>query len=517
MMAAMGPMLGSKAAWDGAMVTGGYLSQTDADVLWSIFGNAEVQGMLAQMAGQGAPLYMLTGAFANAEYLSGFMKQMSPATRAAVFASIGYSPKQADTYSNDTTYTNRFRFNMRVKAMENVEFKARLGMYKVWGMQNNTVDYNYNAGNGGGPFMLSSLAFDGSAARQPQDSVLRVDRAFMNWNNIGGMPVWFSIGRRPVTDGPPAHLRMGTGQKMATPVSYMDYPFDGLSLGYAYNNLFGMQDAPGRVRLCFGRGFESGPNTDGDGLDDVDFGGISWDVYSKGDRFFNFQSFGAFNMFNVPDNITFVNPLEFSKWEQDNTQYNPLKENMNLQLDRENLGNIFHTSSVYMSKLDNLNYFVTAGWSHTDPRGVDEMGTSLLGSWWAEPKAQDGYSVYAGVRYDIDDLGLKLGAEYNWGSQYWISFTPGHDDLYASKLATRGNVAEVYAIYDIPAGDAISRFAKAFIRLGYQHYQYDYTGSGFWLGEPLKIDDLQNDPLNAQFYVPVDTMDQVYLSMEAWF
>ncbi|NTV12438.1 MAG: DUF3373 domain-containing protein [Desulfobulbaceae bacterium] len=495
----------------------GTVSKAQALALWSMFSNSEVQVMLGGMAAAGAPTTMLTDAMTGAQPLVSFMKNLSPAARAAIFSSMNYSPAAATTYNNDTNYTNRFRLNLRAKAMENLEFKARLAMYKVWGMQNNTVDYSYNNGMGGGQFMLSSLAFDGSATRQPQDSVLRVDRAFMNWNAIGGTPVWFSIGRRPVTDGPPNHLRMGTGEKMATPVAYMDYPFDGLSLGYAYENLFGIQDAPGRVRLCYGRGFESGPTDNGNGLNDVDFGGLSWDVYEKGNRFLNFQSFGAFNMFNVPDNVTFVNPIEFALWEKDNTQYNPLNSSKDLQLNRANLGDIFHTSTVYMSKVQNLNYFVTGGWSRTNARGMDELGTSLLGSWWEEPKDHDGYSVLVGMRYDLDSLGLKLGAEYNWGSEYWISFTPGHDDLYASKLATRGNVYELYTVYDIPAGAAISKFSKAFIRLGYQHYDYKYTGSGFWLGAPQKIDDLANDPLAAQFYVPVDKMDQVYMTMEAWF
>jgi len=42
----------------------------------------------------------------------------------------------------------------------------------------------------------------------PGDNKPVLDRAFMNWNNIGGSPVWFSIDRRPTTDGPPNHLRM---------------------------------------------------------------------------------------------------------------------------------------------------------------------------------------------------------------------------------------------------------------------------------------------------------------------
>jgi len=477
-------------------------------------------GTMLPMMNSGMTFGQLAGAFGstfasptNTQPVVDFMKSFNPAQRKALFAALGYQPTAATTYKNDTTYTNRFRLNMRAKAMENLEFKARLAMYKIWGMQSNAVD----PGTGGGPFMLSSLAFDGSSSRQPKDSVLRVDRAYMNWNAIGGSPFWFSIGRRPVTDGPPSHLRQGTGEKMATPVAYMDYPFDGTTLGYAYENLFGIQDAPGRVRFCYGRGFEAGPTASDVGLNDVDFGGISWDVYDKGNRFFYFQSFGAFNMFNVPGDVSFTNPIEYAMYKGGAIDYDPMNSSKNLVLDRANLGNIYHTSSVYMSKVQNLNYFLTAGWSRTDARSMDELGNSLLGSWGEEPKDHDGYSVYMGVRYDLDSLGLKLGAEYNWGSQYWISFTPGHDDLYASKLATRGSVVELYTIYDIPAGAAISKYSKAFVRLGYQHYDYQYTGSGFWLGAPQKIDELANDPMNAQFYSAVESADQAYLTMEAWF
>jgi len=485
----------------------------------AIFYNPSVQAMLGSMP-PGTTIGDVARNFADTQSLVSFMKNVPSADRKVIFSGLsgGYNPTQAKDFDNDTMWTNRLRVNMRAKATEDVEFKARLAMYKSWGMSNNPVDYQYNAGNGGGPFMLNSLSFDGSSTRQPEDNALRVDRAFMNWNNIGSTPVWFSIGRRPTSDGPPAQFRMGADERLATPVAYMDYPFDGLSLGYAYKSLFGVEDFPGRVRICYGRGFESGPQEDQlNGINDVDFAGLSWDVYSKGDRFFNIQSFGAFNMFNVPDGVTFVNPLEFAMWENDSTRFNPLNPGRNLILDRANLGNIYHTDAVYYSKVQNLNYFLTAGWSRTKAEGFDELGTSLLGSWWTAPEDKDGYSVYAGVRYDFPDQPFKIGLEYNYGTKNWISFTPGNDDLYASKLATRGHVVEVYGLWNIPAGEAVSKFGKAFMRLGYQHYTYNYTGSGFWLGEPQDIDDLANDPLAAQFYVPVDNMDQVYVSLEAWF
>jgi hypothetical protein len=324
---------------------------------------------------------------------------------------------------------------------------------------------------------------------------------------------------------------MNSDERMATPVAYMDYPFDGVSLGYAYNNLGGLTDAPGRIRFCYGRGFENGPEEENTGISDVDFAGISWDVYSKGSRFFNIQSFGAFNIFNVPGDTYFPNPLEKAvavrgsldgtlTYDQTTGHYlyaDGSTALTNTMLDRMNMGNIFQTAAVYMDKWQNLNYFVTGGWSHTEAKATDEMGITLLGDFWAEPEDKDGYSVALGVRYDINDRGLKLGAEFNHGSKNWLAFAPGHDDMYSSKMATRGNVYEVYGIYDLPAGEAISKYGKAFIRLGYQHYDYDYTYSGMWLGTPNKVEDIQNDPLMAQFYPVVDSMDQVYLTFEANF
>lgn len=397
--------------------------------------------------------------------------------------------------SNDTLLTNRFRLNMRVKATEDVEFKGRLAMYKAWGMQETPDEV------GGMPI------FDGNTTRTPNDSALYVDRAFVNWNNIGGAPVWFSIGRRPTSDGPPAQLRMGNDDRMATPVAYMDYPFDGLSLGYAYN--WGYEPlGEGRIRFCYGRGFENGLQGDtGASLDDTDFAGLNWDVMKQGSRFLNIQSFGAFNVFNYP---------VFS-----NDTYNAYYENMFQSLGyngRENMGNIYHTSAVYMDKIADLNYFIAGGWSQTDPNsnGMFNDYVAMMMGGAANTSSENGYSVYAGVRYDLDNLGLKLGAEYNYGSQYWIAFAPGHDDLYMSKLATRGSAYELYMIYDLPTGEAISKFAKTFIRLGWQYYDYNYSGGFDWNIKPYDLDD-EKAQMQALGLNPVESANQVYLTFEAYF
>ncbi len=420
-------------------------------------------------------------------------------------------------FTSDTLFTNRFRLNIKVNATETVNFHGRLAMYKVWGMES----YSRNDQNTWWP------QFDGNSTRTPSDNALRVDRAFVNWTEIGGMPIWFSIGRRPTTDGPPTQTRLGTDMRMASPLAYMDYAFDGMTLGYVYqwgNEALGT----GRVRFCYGRGFENGLQWDeatywnGQNafpLDDTDFAGFIWDIMKKGNRALHLQSFAALNMFNYPN---FQDPIIDAFAAQQMGE-------------RITEGNIYHTSALYEDKIANLNYFIAGGWSRTDPGGkgmyndyataqIPQADGSMLPNpnWRPNTNSEDGYNVYLGVRYDLPEAGLKFGAEYNYGSEYWLSFTPAHDDMYLSKLSTRGQVAELYMIYDLPTGEAVSKYAKTFIRLGYQHYWYDYTGVD-WNVKPYDTDDAAM--MTAAYGIaaqsggamPVESADQVYLTLDVFF
>lgn len=395
---------------------------------------------------------------------------------------------------NDTLWTNRFRLNMHVNATENVEFKGRLAMYKTWGNQSAFA-------NEGDPMYP---LFDGNVTRSPVgSSALYVDRAYVNWNNIGGMPIWFSIGRRPTTDGPPGQFRMGADERLATPMAFMDWPFDGISVGYAWN--WGVEPmGDSRVRFCYGRGFEAGLQDDINGeINDMDFAGVSWDIMKKGDRFAYVQSFMAFDVINYPN---FQDPIIEANFGA-----------MSGMGPRTNLGDIWHTSAVYQDKIVGLNYFVSGGWSQTQPDGSG-MFNDPFSPTGPNTGDEDGYSVYLGVRYDLVPAGLKFGAEFNYGSQYWLAMSPGHDDIYKSKLATRGQVYEVYAIWDLPTGEALSKYAKTFMRLGYQHYEYDYSGSGDWNLMPYDLGDAGDlAKLQMMGQDPVESADQVYVTFEAYF
>ena len=404
-------------------------------------------------------------------------------------------------YENDTVWTNRFRLNMRIAATENVEFKGRLAMYKVWGMESATNDASGTAWP----------QFDGNSTRTPSDNALRVDRAYVNFNNIGGAPIWFSIGRRPTTDGNPSNIRMNTTERSGTPL-IMDYAFDGISMGYAYK--WGGDLGAGRVRVCYGRGFEDGLESNNltvasNNLSDMDFVGMSWDILQKGDRFLYAQTFLAANVVNYPN---FQDPIIDQMASQ---SYGA----------RVNVGNIQHSGATYMDKIANINYFVAGGWSRTDPNehGMfnDYAAMSMGGG--TNQDVENGYHAHVGARYDIDPIGLKLGAEWNYGSQYWIGMTPGHDDFYQSKIAARGNVYEIYGIYDLPTGKAISKYAKTFMRVGYQRYQYNYTGSGDWnmmaynLGDDTDLQKIHGLMQAGAMAEPVNSADQVYMTLEATF
>lgn len=142
----------------------------------------------------------------------------------------------------------------------------------------------------------------------------------------------------------------------------------------------------------------------------------------------------------------------------------------------------------------------------------------MMGMTGPNTNDENGYALYLGGRYDIPNTSWKIGAEYNYGSQYWIGFTPGADDIYMSKLATRGHVFELYTIWDIPAGEAVSQYGRAFIRLGWQYYDFQYAGSGDWNVMPYDLGSEQDQMyMQAMGMDPVDNANQIYLTFEAFF
>ena len=88
----------------------------------------------------------------------------------------------------------------------------------------------------------------------------------------------------------------------------------------------------------------------------------------------------------------------------------------------------------------------------------------------------NGYSFYAGTKYDFNTL-WHIGAEVNYGSQYWFGATQGAEDMF-NKLATRGTAYEVYATWNY------HKYLNT--KLSYLNIHEDYTGSGWHFGTPVQ-------------------------------
>ncbi len=399
---------------------------------------------------------------------------------------------------NDSLMTNRFGLNLRANALEDVTVKARLIMYKVWGHETSTPV------NGAFFADRASGSNDGTVGHIPQDNTLRVDYAYATWSNIGEMPLWFSVGRRPTTGGVPTNLRHNV-EKTGTagvPGILVDYAFDGATVGYAPD----IAAMPGAyAKLCYGKGFDSGfVSSTSASLEDTEFYGVMAALYDTESLRVQIQYQKGANIFDAPsDGSPLTGPV------------------------RHNLGDIDWIGGVVMGKISSLNLFFSAAQSQTHPNDqLFEVNAGppvglvpvagLLYDAGSAAESRTGTAFYVGGRYDIDSTGTKIGAEYNQGSKNWIGMVPAADDIWTSKLGTRGSVYEIYIIQELK-NKPIAKKGKAFFRLGYQLYKFDYTGSNGWIGAPKKISDLAATPANAQMLVPIEKATDIYTTFEVQF
>jgi hypothetical protein len=392
--------------------------------------------------------------------------------------------------SNDTLMTNRFGLNLKAKATRDVSVYTRLLMYKTSG---NITDRATNAGF----FADRAFVLDGTLGHVPLDNTLRVDQVFATWSNIADQPLWFSVGRRPSTGGSPLHLRQNAERpgNGGVPGLLVDYAFDGMTIGYAPE----IEALPGNyAKLCYGRGFEAGYDSQ-NSLRDTDMVGVQLVPIDIDPIRLDFQWNRGFDIFDNPNNVG--NQLGDIDW--------------------YGLGAL---SSLKEVGPGSLHAFASVGVSVTHPNGKQallagpgspESGAGLLAN---APDDGDntGYAGYVGLRYDLPSA-TKIGAEYNHGSKYWIPFDPAADDMWTSKLGTRGDVYEAYLIQELKLEPISSFVSKAFFKIGYQYYDFDYTGSNNWVGAPVKIADLAASPFNAQMFAPVASAHNLYGTLEVRF
>jgi len=399
---------------------------------------------------------------------------------------------------NDSLFLGRFGLNVNAQATENISVRARMLMYKVWGHETGgPVQGNYFADRAAGPL-------DGNVGHVPGDNALRAEEMYATWSNLGGAPVWISAGRRPTSGGVPTNLRQNLEKPVREGASgiMMDYTFDGAVIGYSPK----IDDLPGAyARLSYGKGFESGyvssNQVEGqfsqlNSLKDTDYVGANVVPYDTGDLFIDLQIQKGLH---VTDYTVQAEP--------------------GFQPQTTNIGDITWWGGVVKGKVGDLNLFASAAQSKTSPNDHQFGGYGLL---WDtnhpnNQKSLIGTAFYIGGRYDIKSTGTKIGAEYNQGSQNWVAMVPAGDDIWTSKLGTRGKVYEVYIIQELNKKPIMKR-GMAFCRIGYQYYSFDYTGSNNWMGAPVKISDLDLvNQANAQILAPVQDAKDLYVTFDVLF
>ncbi len=371
-------------------------------------------------------------------------------------------------YRNDILYTTRLRLNLRTEISEHMSFSGRLAMYKAWGDSAGVQVFN------GEP---TSINIDGTTVGVPNSDIVRVDRAYFDWNRIGGSGLYLSLGRRPSSGGPPTEIREGR-LRGGTPLGHVvDYQFDGVTVGYTFK-----EKMPGAIwRFCYGLGYESGFGSGdqlrapADRLKDVHFGGLNADLYSS-DRLF--VQVTALRAFNVTDgfNSLVVMPA-------DPVTGNPSPAPMVMRFTpTSNLGDIDLAAAVVVGTHERVKWFGSIAGMQSHPERVTTPFGGLLTDPFSVPESHDAWSFYTGARFDLPNGKTQVGAEFNRGSRYWFNFTHSADEILLSKLATRGNVFEAYL------NQQVGKVGQ--LRISGLQYDYEYSGSGWHMGEPKPLDQM---------------------------
>jgi hypothetical protein len=373
-----------------------------------------------------------------------------------------YVPAYKD--NNSILYTNRLRLKFDAKVADNISFSGRLSMYKTFGDSTGVQVFN------GQP---NTLNIDGTTTGVPNSDQLRVERAYFSWNRIGGSKLYLSVGRRPSTGGPPMNYRQDELRGGTPSGALIDFQFDGITVGYNLNENVAL-------RLCYGLGYESGYGNGNllkmpqDRLKDVHFLGANLDLYNSETTLIQTTLAHAYD---VTDGFNGLMVLPV----------NPLTgENINAPIvmrytPSANLGSINLFDVNVTRRQGPVDLYMSANYSGTRPNGQTTPFGGLMSDPFETPVDRNAYMVMAGVRWNFpNDERTKLGFEFNRGSRYWFNFAQAQDDIIAPKTNTRGNVYEVYLTH---------RIADRFIlKADYINYDYVYSGSGWHVGAPKRLD-----------------------------
>ena len=348
----------------------------------------------------------------------------------------------------ENIWSGKLMLNIGADIAPEMKFNGRLSMYKNWAAS------SYNP----------QSDIDPRQGRYPGDSSLFVERAYVDWtlDSDWATPLTLTLGRQPSSDGPSHHFKDNTVRKS----TYSALAFDGAADGVvATLNLEKPLNMPhAAVRLAYGKGYQHfdanasspSPYTGATGVEDTALVGLFIDGSIPSVR----GSLIQLGYVTAQDMV--ANPNTGDANVGDLALYGLMAEFTNLNDTR-------------------LDLFAHYGMSEGKPNGNAPDGYGLLTSTPGDTSEKSGDALWAGLRYTFN-FGCKprLGFEYNQGSKNWSAFTWGSNDP-LNKLAVRGQAYEVYFIRPL------NRYSH--LRLGYVSIEHDYSGSGNYLGAPMKVSD----------------------------
>jgi hypothetical protein len=374
-----------------------------------------------------------------------------------------YVPKHDNTA--DILQTNRLRLKFDAKISDDITFAGRLSMYKAWGDSTGVQAFNG---------MPTSMAMDGMTSTVPGGDLLHVERAYFNWNHIGGSKFYLSIGRRPSTDGAPMNFRDDEPRGGTPSGALINYQFDGITFGYHATEKTSF-------RVCYGQGYSTnyGNGTlysPANGVKDTHFLGANIDVWETDKTLVQYMYAHAYN---VADGFASLLSMNVNPLTGDQLGGNVV---MRYQ-PSATLGAIDIMGLNLQRRFGDFDLYVSGNLSRLDPNGVTTAFGGLGSDPFETPKERNGHMVYAGVRFNLpkNDGRTKMGFEFNQGSKYWFNFAQAEDDILGPKTSTRGEAYETYVTH---------RITDHFIfKAAYERRNYTYSGSGMNTGTPKKLSD----------------------------
>ena len=383
---------------------------------------------------------------------------------------------------NNNVLSTKLMLNMYANITPDMKFYGRLSMYKYWG-SSAVHPYSY---------------YDNMQGRVPADSALYVERAYIDYFMLKDtmLPIALTIGRQPSTDGPSYQFKDNVSRKATYSALLYDGASDGAVLTFNLSKVLDYKKTYLRFGYAKGYGYTATGNVgnayigaSNNDIDDTNVAGVFLDT----------------TLPNIKESLV---QLSYSK--MFDIVANPLDNNA---LQNKNIGDVdLYGAMIEVENIKNthLDFFAHYAHSVAIPNGEGYIVTQNnqtydfggLLSKTGDTSKKNGDAIWLGTRYGLgENQKYKVGFEYNHGSKNWINLTQGSFDVY-NKLATRGDVYEVYLMY------VLNRYSN--IRLGYIDIDYDYSRSAWFVGEPMDLDTISND-------IEVDSMRSIYLKFNVNF